>query len=195
VTSFTVAHSVTLLAAAFGVVPEAQWFPPLVEAAIAASILYMAVENLLRPNLHRRWLLAGAFGLVHGFGFSFGLAQELQFAGSHLVLSLLAFNVGIELGQLAVLALAWPLLAWVVRAAGDERIVIVLLSAFVGHEAWHWMTERFAALRQIDGPWLDPAFWPRAAMTAFAVLALVLAVRALRQRPSAPLAPGSVEPR
>ena len=84
----------------------------------------MAIENILIMwigedssfgNLRWRWLLTGAFGLIHGFGFSFVLQQDLQLAGSHFLLSLLAFNVGVELGQLAVLLLVMPFLNWLVR--------------------------------------------------------------------------------
>ena len=110
ITSFTVAHSITLIAAARGMVPSGAWFGPLVEVLIAASILYMALENIVRPNLRWRWLAAGVFGLVHGFGFSFLLQEQLQLAGDHLLLSLLAFNIGIELGQLVFIGVAIPLL-------------------------------------------------------------------------------------
>jgi hypothetical protein len=115
VTAFTVAHSITLICAAYGLVPAGEWFAPLVETLIAASIIYMAVENVIAPNLLRRWLVTGIFGLVHGFGFSFALGEQLQFAGSHLVLSLFAFNAGIEIGQILVLAAVLPLLAWLAR--------------------------------------------------------------------------------
>ena len=96
-----------MIAGAAGVAPAGDWFPPLIEALIAVSILYMAVENVLSvwlgsdsaASLRWRWLVAGAFGLVHGFGFSFVLQEDLQLAGSHLLLSLLAFNFGVELGS------------------------------------------------------------------------------------------------
>src|SRR6185503_7850930 len=80
VTSFTVAHSITLIGSAFGLAPDALWFPPLVEMLIALSIVYMALENIVGPQLDRRWLLAFGFGLIHGFGFSFALRESLQFA-------------------------------------------------------------------------------------------------------------------
>ena len=148
VTSFTVAHSVTLIASAFNVAPDAPWFPPLVETAIALSIVYMAVENVVGLKLQRRWLIAFAFGLVHGFGFSFALRETLQFAGAHLLMSLLSFNVGVELGQLLVLAGLVPALALLFRFAVPERIGSILLSALVAHTGWHWMTERGAQLAQ-----------------------------------------------
>src|SRR5690606_1069052 len=115
VTAFTVAHSITLIASALRLAPDARWFPPLIETLIAASILFMAFENILGARLHRRWAIAFGFGLVHGFGFSFVLSQSLQFAGAHLVTSLLAFNVGVELGQVFVLLLAAPLLELLFR--------------------------------------------------------------------------------
>ena len=111
VTAFTVAHSITLIASASGHAPGGLWFPPLIEVLIALSILYMALENIIlfaSPNgttarLDRRWIVAFLFGLVHGFGFSFALRESLQFSGSHLVTSLLSFNVGVEIGQITVL--------------------------------------------------------------------------------------------
>jgi len=105
ITSFTVAHSITLFASAYNFAPDALWFPPLIETLIAASIVYMALENIAGAKIQRRWLITFGFGLVHGFGFSFALRQTLQFAGSHLLTSLFSFNVGVELGQLLVLAI------------------------------------------------------------------------------------------
>ncbi|MDE2474581.1 MAG: HupE/UreJ family protein, partial [Alphaproteobacteria bacterium] len=95
VTSFTVAHSITLIGSAYNYAPDAQWFPPLIETLIATSIFYMALENIVVERPKRRWIITFMFGLVHGFGFSFGLKQTLQFAGSHLLTSLLSFNVGV----------------------------------------------------------------------------------------------------
>lgn len=154
VTSFTVAHSVTLGAAALGVVPRAAWFPPLVELLIAASIVWLAVENVLLPpeRLERRWRVAFAFGLIHGFGFSFALGEQLQFAGANLMTALAAFNIGVEAGQLLVVALLVPLLARLMEALPAERrhLAVWVGSALVAHEAWHWMTARFSAFAAYD---------------------------------------------
>ncbi len=87
VTSFTVAHSLTLIASAFGMVPNFLWFPPLIETLIALSIVYMAFENIVGTQWQKRWMIAFGFGLVHGFGFSFALSETLQFAGGHLLTS------------------------------------------------------------------------------------------------------------
>lgn len=149
VTSFTVAHSITLIASAFNLAPSALWFPPLIETLIAASIVYMALENIVgSASVHRRWMITFGFGLVHGFGFSFALHETLQFAGSHLVTSLLAFNVGVELGQVLVLLVLVPALALLFRYAVAERIGTILLSALVAHTGWHWMWERWEILRK-----------------------------------------------
>ena len=153
VTSFTVAHSITLIASAMGIAPSALWFPALVEALIAVSILYTAVENIVGARLHRRWLVAFAFGLAHGFGFSFVLRESLQFAGSHLTTSLLTFNLGVELGQLFILALGIPVLNLVFRRVVPERVGTIILSVVVGHTAWHWMTERVSTLGQYQFRW------------------------------------------
>jgi hypothetical protein len=158
VTSFTIAHSITLIASARGLAPDALWFPPLVETLIAASIVYMALENVVVPQPRRRWMIAFGFGLVHGFGFSFALRQTLQFAGSHLLTSLLSFNVGVELGQLLVLALLVPALNLLFRRV-PERMGTIVLSALVAHTGWHWMVERWDRLRQFPFAWptLDAA--------------------------------------
>ena len=117
VTAFTVAHSITLIASAYDLAPSALWFPPLVETLIAASIVYMALENIVGVSAARRWIITFAFGLVHGFGFSFALRESLQFAGSHLLTSLAPFNLGVELGQLLVLLLLVPALGLLFRYA------------------------------------------------------------------------------
>lgn len=158
VTAFTVAHSITLIASAYNFAPDFLWFPPLIEVLIAASIVYMALENIVGAGtLQRRWMIAFGFGLVHGFGFSFALRQSLQFAGSHMLTSLLSFNVGVELGQLLVLVLLIPLLQLFFRYAVAERMGTIILSAIVAHTAWHWMLDRGSVLRQfrIEWPALD----------------------------------------
>ncbi|PYT71964.1 MAG: hypothetical protein DMG39_11535 [Acidobacteria bacterium] len=158
VTAFTVAHSTTLIASAYNFAPDFLWFPPLIEVLIAASIVYMALENIVGAgSVQRRWMIAFGFGLVHGFGFSFALRQSLQFAGTHLLTSLLSFNAGVELGQLLVLILLIPVLQLFFRYAVAERTGTIILSAIVAHTAWHWMLDRGGVLRQFrfESPALD----------------------------------------
>lgn len=159
VTAFTVAHSITLLSAAFGFAPKALWFPSFIETMIAASIVYMALENILGTRWRRRSQVAFAFGLVHGFGFSFALSESLQFAGNHLLTSLLAFNLGVELGQILAILLVLPLLNLALNSPRRERIGTVLLSALLAHSGWHWMSDRAAVLTEYSPGWpsLAPA--------------------------------------
>ena len=174
VTSFTVAHSITLVAATLGLAPGALWFGPLIETLIAVSIVYMALENILGARRERRWVLAFGFGLVHGFGFSFFLRDSLQFAGANLATSLVSFNLGVELGQVAVVAVLVPALAWLFRRI-PERIGTILVSAVVAHSAWHWMAGRWSALKAYRFEW--PAFDAAllAGLLRTAMLALIVA--------------------
>jgi hypothetical protein len=149
VTAFTVAHSITLIASAYDLAPSALWFPPLIEMLIAASIVYMALENITgKATIHTRWMVAFGFGLVHGFGFSFALRESLQFAGSHLLTSLLSFNVGVEMGQLLMLLIFIPALDMLFQYVTEERMGTIIVSALVAHTGWHWMMERWDKLSQ-----------------------------------------------
>ncbi len=188
VTAFTVAHSLTLGGAALGFAPTALWFPPLVETLIAASIVWLTIENIVLPEerLASRWPIAFGFGLIHGFGFSFALGETLQFAGGNLVSALAAFNVGVESGQLAVLLTALPLL-WLARryaGAGRGRLITIVGSVLVAHTAWHWMTERGAALAEHRGSLAWPALDGSLALAAMrlALLAAVAMAVALAMR-------------
>ncbi len=198
VTAFTVAHSITLIAAAYNYAPGAQWFPPLIETLIATSIVYMALENIAVATPRRRWVITFLFGLVHGFGFSFGLQHTMQFAGTHLLSSLLSFNVGVELGQLLVLVLMVPALDVLFRFVVAERMGTIILSALVAHTAWHWMTDRYGVLRQFPWPTVtaaDAALVIRWAMAliALAAIAYLLSKAAASARESGtPHTPGRV---
>jgi hypothetical protein len=185
VTSFTIAHSISLIASAFDFVPDALWFPPLIETLIAATIVYMALENIVGSNVQRRWIITFAFGIVHGFGFSFLLRDSLQFAGDHLVTSLLAFNLGVEIGQLVVLLILVPALHYLFRAGVPERLGIIIMSAFVAHTGWHWMIERGEQVMQFPFPSLDAAFLAslmRGLMAAIILAGGVMAMNGLIRR-------------
>jgi hypothetical protein len=185
VTSFTVAHSITLLASAFGFAPDALWFPPLIEMLIAVTIVFMALENIVGGNPGRRWIYAFAFGLIHGFGFSFALREQLQFAGDHLVTSLLGFNLGVEIGQLTVLLVMVPALELLFRYVVAERMGVIILSALVAHTGWHWMLDRGEQLSKYSFPKLDAAFFAslmRGMMAALILAAIVWLVSGLVRR-------------
>jgi hydrogenase/urease accessory protein HupE len=139
VTAFTVAHSLTLAAAATGLLTPP---PALVEAAIAGSILYVGLENFFVREPRHRWRLTFVFGLVHGFGFAGALAEiGLK---DHLVPTLLGFNLGVEAGQLAVLAVALPLLMWARRSEGFRLHGVRLASLAVALAGGLWLVERVA---------------------------------------------------
>jgi len=146
VTAFTVAHSITLSLAALGLVELPS---RLVESAIAASVVLAAANNLRPVVEHRRWLVAFGFGLIHGFGFASVLA-ELGLPQEALVLSLLGFNLGVEIGQLAIVAVFLPV-AYVLRHTPIYRVgiffggsVLTLALAFV------WLVERAFDLKLIS---------------------------------------------
>lgn len=146
VTAFTVAHSITLAAAALELVR----LPPVpVEAVIALSVLLLAVECASRTDmsLTRRapWLVAFAFGLLHGFGFA-GVLSEVGLPPHQTPLALLFFNLGVELGQLALIAIAW--LLWKAALPSWQRSVFAHRSAVyvMGTLAAYWSIERTALL-------------------------------------------------
>jgi hydrogenase/urease accessory protein HupE len=106
ITSFTLAHSITLALATFDVVILPSRFT---ESMIALSIVYVAVENLIRKRTIERWRITFLFGLVHGFGFS-NVLREMQLPRTNLALSLFSFNLGVEVGQLIFVVLLFPAL-------------------------------------------------------------------------------------
>lgn len=135
ITAFTIGHSVTIAVAALDLVS----IPPrIVEPLIALSIVYVAVENLWNKQLQWRWAVAFGFGLIHGFGF----AQVLQGSlGDRYLLSLFSFNLGVELGQLTVLAVLLPLLILASRAA-RYRTAAYAVSGLIAAVGLVWFVER-----------------------------------------------------
>ncbi|WP_205526010.1 HupE/UreJ family protein [Pyxidicoccus trucidator] len=136
VTSFTVAHSITLALATLSVVSlPSRW----VESAIALSIIVVATLNLLGKKGDKRWMLAFAFGLLHGFGFASALA-ELELSRSELTSALFGFNVGVELGQATLVLLALPLLLLLRRSRFAPPVELVLSVASIGGGLyWLWL--------------------------------------------------------
>jgi hypothetical protein len=120
VSAFTLAHSITLALAALGVFAPS---PRLVEPAIALSIAYVGIENLFVKDASRRWRITFPFGLIHGFGFASAL-REIALPHAQIPVALVSFNLGVELGQLGVLAIALPLTIAARRAPqfGDRGV-------------------------------------------------------------------------
>jgi hypothetical protein len=122
ITAFTLAHSITLALAVLGVFAPS---PRLVEPAIALSIAYVGVETFFVADARRRWRITFPFGLIHGFGFA-GALREIALPRAQVPVALVTFNLGVELGQLAVLAVALPLVLTVRRAPwfGDRGVKV-----------------------------------------------------------------------
>jgi hypothetical protein len=124
VTGFTIGHSITLTAGFFGFVPSGAWFVPAVEAGIALSIIYAAAIALMpraQPSGGERimFVVTSSIGLLHGLGFSFVLHKILQITSPDIWQSLLAFNVGVEIGQLTIILAAWPAFRLIERWSGQ----------------------------------------------------------------------------
>ena len=124
VTGFTIGHSVTLTLGFFGYVPAGAWFIPFVETGIALSILYAATIALIAVGHRMTILVTASLGLLHGLGFSFVLSEILNLASPNLWQSLLAFNVGIEIGQLLIVLAIWPILAFTARRLPRGIVVV-----------------------------------------------------------------------
>ena len=138
VTAFTLAHSVTLSLAALGIVSLPS---RLVESAIAARVVLAALNNVWPLFRGRRWLVAFGFGLIHGFGFASVLA-DLGLPQGALALALLGFNLGVECGQLAIVAAFLPL-AWALRRSWFyRRAVLIGGSLLIAALAGAWFVER-----------------------------------------------------
>jgi hydrogenase/urease accessory protein HupE len=145
VTAFTIAHSITLSLAALQVVviPSA-----IVEAAIPATIMFVAVENFFSRNVDGRWRVTFVFGLIHGFGFASAL-QEIGLPANAAVPALAAFNVGVEIGQVVIVAIIFPLLLWSDRIGhraatpdGRNPAVVYFCSAAILPVGLYWLMVR-----------------------------------------------------
>ena len=137
VSSFTVAHSLTLVLATLDLVILPTRF---VEAAIALSICYVALENMFVREVRYRWVITFFFGLIHGFGFS-NVLREMQLPKPGLAVSLLSFNLGVEVGQLAILLLLFPAVLYLSRRRWHS-VAINLASALMLGLGGFWFVQR-----------------------------------------------------
>jgi len=137
VTSFTLAHSVTLALTVLGVVAPS---PTVIEPLIALSVAYVGVENFIVKDISRRWRVAALFGLIHGFGFASAVGDKLP--RENLPLALGTFNLGVELGQLALLLVFVPLFVWLRKREWFRTRGVQVLSAAVIIAGLYWFVER-----------------------------------------------------
>jgi hydrogenase/urease accessory protein HupE len=143
ITAFTIAHSITLVLSALGLI---YLQGSLVEACIAASIVYVAIENLWLIYKNQqpkwRWLLAFLFGLLHGFGFAGALRETGIISGENLLIPLVGFNIGVELGQLAITALLLPPFLVILKNQLMRRWLPSSISCVVGIFGLYWLVDR-----------------------------------------------------
>ena len=146
VTAFTLAHSITLTLASLSVISlPSRW----VESAIAASVILAALNNLFPLFRGRRPVAAFVFGLIHGFGFA-SVLLDLGLPQSSLVASLFGFNLGVEIGQLTIVAIFLPL-AWLLRKTWFYRQLMTVGSVLIAIIAAIWLLERVADIKVISG--------------------------------------------
>ena len=143
VTAFTLAHSITLSLAALGIVQIPTW---IAESAIAASVVVAALNNVY-PIVHgKRWVVAFLFGLIHGFGFA-NVLTELGLPESTLLIALVGFNLGVEVGQVAIVAVFLPLAFALRKTWVYQRLVLVAGSLLIAAVAAAWLVERAFGLK------------------------------------------------
>jgi hypothetical protein len=145
VTAFTIAHSITLGLATVGLIALPS---RLVESAIAASVVFAGISNLYPVLVHRRRLVAFFFGLVHGFGFA-SVLSDLGLPKGSLALSLVSFNLGVEVGQLAIVAMFLPMAYCLRKSWTYQRLVLVSGSLGIAVLACAWLIERTLDLKLI----------------------------------------------
>ena len=147
VTAFTLAHSITLSLAALGVVSlPSRW----VESAIALSVVLAALNNLWPVVYGKRWVIAFAFGLIHGFGFA-SVLSDLGLPRESLLVALVAFNLGVELGQLVIVGIFLPIAYQLRATALYQRALVVCGSGAIALIASLWLTQRAFDLSIIGG--------------------------------------------
>ncbi|ASS68563.1 MULTISPECIES: HupE/UreJ family protein [unclassified Paenibacillus] len=141
ITAFTVAHSLTLTLTVLGWIDVPGW---IVEPLIALSICYVAVENIIRKKVSRRWVLTFFFGLVHGMGFA-DILKGMNIPSNQLAVNLVSFNLGIEAVQLAIVAVLLPLLLLLRRSRHDRKVMLAGSAAALLFGGI-WLAERVLSL-------------------------------------------------
>jgi hypothetical protein len=140
---FTGLQALTMTAGAQGALAEVDtgWLPALSATVLGASLVLLAIGNLAAPNLRRRWFIAAAVGAIGGFGVSRLLADVSQFAGAHALVATISFNVGVALGEVASLVVAYFALRVLFASVLGPLLGAIIVSVLLGHAGWHWMID------------------------------------------------------
>lgn len=157
VMALTILQAMTLIAGAWGAVPDARWLAALFDTCLAAAIVLLAIENVVAPSLRRRWFVGTLIGALGGFGFGRLLTDRSQFAGVHSLVALVSFNLGVALGEVVALGLVLVVLGVLFARVLGRRLGVVVLSAVLGHVGWHWMLEASHRLEHTASAGLSPA--------------------------------------
>jgi len=140
---FAALQALTLTAAAEGALVDVEiaWLPVLSDTFLAAAVVLLAIGNLAVPNLRRRWFIAAAVGALAGFGLGRLLSDAWQFAGPHTLVAVVSFNVGVAIGEVVSLAIAFFALRLIFARVLGPLLGVLVLSAVVGHASWHQMID------------------------------------------------------
>jgi hypothetical protein len=165
-------QALTLTAAAQGALADIDvgWLPVLSDTVLAAGMVLLAIGNLAAPSLRRRWFIAAVIGALGGFGLGRLLTDAGQFAGTHTLVAVFSFNVGVALGEVVSLAVAFFALRLLFAGVLGPLLGVIVLSAAVGHASWHGMVDGGRELWRQLGQAGATGFW-----SALVVVALWLA--------------------
>ena len=176
---FAVSQAVTLTAVAEGALADVEtgWVGLLSNTVLAAAIVLLAIANLAAPTLHRRWLIAAMVGGFGGFGLGRLLSDAGQFAGTHPLVGVVFFNVGVAIGAVVSLGVAFFALRLLFTRLLVALLGVIVLSVLAGHAAWHGMLNNGSELGSVLGRIPGANLWPALAVVALWLLpALLLGV-------------------
>jgi hypothetical protein len=169
---FAALQALTLTASAEGALSDLEvgWLPLLCNCGLAASMVLLAIGNLAVPTLRRRWLISAVAGALAGFGLGRLLSDAAPFAGTHSLVAVASFDVGVVFGTIVSAVIAFAALRLVFRRILGPPLGVVVLSAVIGHVAWHGMMDNAGELWRLLGRVPPANLWP-----AFSVVAMWLA--------------------
>jgi hypothetical protein len=180
--AFVIGYLITLVGTAFRPKTVDGWFPALIAALIVGTIFYLAIENIVGASLRRRWVVAGAFGLIQGFGFADAVKDQLQFSGTHPLLSVFSLGFGLGFGQFVALCIGVPALALLFRGVMAGRVGIIVVSAIIADTSWWWTISRGKILLETPLPPITLASLGAVAQWALVIFAAIGAALLLAQR-------------
>jgi hypothetical protein len=173
---FAALQTVTLTAAAEGALADVEigWLPLFFNAALAAAMVLLVIGNLAAPTLRRRWIIAAFIGALGGFGLGRLLTDAGQFAGTHPLVAVVFFNIGVAIGAVVSLALAFFALQLLFARVLGPLLGVIVLSALAGHAAWHGMMNNGGELGALIGRVPTASLWPALEVVALWLLPAVL---------------------